>query len=78
MSGHTHARLDEAGIVTTYGQAGTVAVSVGSPAFWTPGPIRAVTSVLLTIHPDRVEARHRDHGAGQWLTPVRSVPLGVS
>lgn len=80
VAGHTHSRFWEEDVVCrrTYGDTTIAHVAVGSPAFWNPGGGRGVDRVvtaLVTVRPDRVEVRYRDHGLHQWLTPVHTITL---
>lgn len=79
VSSHTHSPLGTADIVrsVTYGSVTIAAINASSPAFLNPyqGVLSTISSALVTVLPDRIEVRFRDHGAGQWLAPVRTVML---
>jgi hypothetical protein len=68
-SGHTHSPVGTPGMVTpmTFGATRLAAISVSSPVADRP------VSAHITVAPDRIDVRYRDHGARQWLAPVHSV-----
>lgn len=74
-SGHTHSPPQTDHVVRRmqYGSATFAAISIGSPLILPMGTKPAMTSSLLSVYPDRIEVRHRDHGARQWLAPVQTV-----
>lgn len=80
VAGHTHSRTTEVDVTCsrTYGDVTIAAVSACSPATSNPDAGfrgNRISGCLLTVLPDRVEVRYRDHGAGQWLNPVHVVTL---
>lgn len=80
VSGHTHSRVTEVDLVKAMqvGNTKFAAVSASSPAFWNPSggaTVDPVVTCVLTVLPDRLEVRYRDHGNTQWLAPVRTVSL---
>lgn len=79
VAGHTHSRPTEVDIVKkmTYGSVSIASVVTSSPAFHNPdtGIYGPIVTALVTILPDRVEVRYRDHGSRQWRNPVHSVLL---
>lgn len=77
VSGHTHTgpNVPDAVKRVDLGAGPFAAVSIGSPLVLPHGTTPGITSSLLSVHPDRVEVRYRDHGAGQWLAPVHTVAL---
>lgn len=77
VSGHTHSAPDRVDVVKrmTLGNATFAAISASSPIVLNSDGDVNVCSALLTIFPDRVEVRYRNHGTGQWLNPVHTVAL---
>lgn len=77
VSGHTHTAPDVPDNVKRVDVGGGpfAAVSIGSPLVLPHGTVPGITSSLLSVFPNRIEVRYRDHGVGQWLTPVRTVLL---
>lgn len=77
VSGHTHSGVNVPNIVKSvnYGAGPLAAVSIGSPLVLPGGTTPGITSSMLSVFADRIEVRYRDHGAGQWLAPVRTVAL---
>lgn len=78
VSGHTHARTSEVATVKamTYGSVTIAAISASSPSLLNPDAgvrFNQIATALVTVYPTRVEVRYRDHGAGQWLSPVYTV-----
>jgi hypothetical protein len=80
ISGHTHSSATEYDVVkrVTYGSTSFAAISAGSPAMNAPNFGRLgnpITTALVSVRPSSIEVRYRDHGAGQWLSPVHTVTL---
>lgn len=77
VSGHTHTPPFIVDNVKTvdYGAGPFAAVSIGSPLTQPGNTAPVIVSSLLSVYPHKVEVRYRDHGAGQWLDPVRTVSL---
>lgn len=77
VSGHTHTSPNTADIATAVTREGHTfaAISASSPFVLPAGVPPSIASALLSIYPDRIEVRYRDHGAGQWLAPVRTITL---
>lgn len=77
VSGHTHSGVNVPDNVKSvnYGAGPMAAVSMGSPLVLPAGTTPEIISALMTVYPNKVEIRYRDHGAGQWLSPVRTVNL---
>lgn len=77
VSGHTHSGPFVPNNVKSvnYGAGPLAAVSIGSPLILPAGTAPGITSSMLSVYDDRIEVRYRDHGAGQWLAPVRTVAL---
>lgn len=77
VSGHNHTGPESTNNVTSVnlGAGPFAAVSIGSPLVLPIGTVPAAISSMLSVYDDRVEVRFRDHGAGQWLAPVRTVAL---
>lgn len=74
VSGHTHSRIDAPGIVTEVNAGHRfAAINASTPHVsastfpWGAG--NRTTSAYVTLHPDRVETRFRNHSAGQWAAP---------
>ncbi len=74
VSGHTHSKLDSAGLVKmmTYGGTTIVAANVGGIAYLGHGSDMATSllvSAFITILPGgRIVVRFRDHIVGAWTT----------
>lgn len=77
VSGHTHTppATPDIAIPVTYGPTRLAAISASSPFVLLRGNPPEVCSALLSIYPDHIDVRYRDHGAGQWISPVRTVTL---
>lgn len=75
VSGHTHSAMDQPDLVkrVQIGVATFAAISASSPLVLPTGSVPQIVSALMTVYPDRIEVRYRDHGAGQWLSPVYTV-----
>lgn len=77
ISGHLHSQMAAPDIVKRNVTASGVfaSISAGSPLTLPLGSEPAIVSTMVSIYPDRIEVRYRDHGAGQWLAPVHTVTL---
>lgn len=77
VSGHLHSQVVAPDIVKRNVTASGVFASIGagSPITLPLGSEPAIVSTMVSVYPDRIEVRYRDHGAGQWLLPVHTVTL---
>lgn len=77
ISGHLHSEVDAPDVVKRNVTTGGVfaSISVSSPRVLPVGSSPQVASAMVSVYPDRIEVRYRDHGMGQWLNPVHTVSL---
>lgn len=86
MYGHTHSHITQDRLITTTTVGGREIACIGTSATcfigylgWEHEPQRQpVRSNFLTVYPDHLEVRWRDHTAGVWMGPFEERVVSVA